>query len=527
MQILLINSLIKETENMKSNRVLALIIIGLEIIIVALLAILVFGKIGKSDSERESRKKTEKDIEKDNDADIAKTKTKDENSDDQQNELPEESSSTRILYSESYYLDNVLGILSAISECETDTEMMELLTKYCINERTKLINSTDSLFFKTGNNECARCSIQYGARADYIYDEEGNHIKTHRYYKDGFLITESNDMPLGLNYRPSYDFIEEENDKVYIRLKGSETESIVRLGEEAPNHLAEFGDNYADFDNCRSTLEYEGYSINDVETIYEDCSITTYNDPDDFAEGKIKWTYSDMEADIIKLKDGTWLLGCYKGGGDSFDIYCDERLVATISSSSMDEGGGVTFYYYEQNNDETSYDINPLYYEFLDGKIPAESKYNGSYYISENEFTTIYEDEYYSSVHFIDLDNDSELELYISDYYHYTSGTVFNIENGELIEWMVGGLLTNAPLGCDMEWAKYDDSVWFYSTIERSAWGILMEKYEGTKLVDSFELKDKLLEDGQTHEYSYRGQIISEEEFRRIHKDIFNYDYWR
>lgn len=446
-------------------------------------------------------------------------------------ELQDEVDHSHILYSDSYYISDITGILSAISECKTDNERIDFLEKYCITERTEMINAEDSLFYYSadGNNDFGNY-IEYGRTTEYTYDDDDNLLSTHSYYKDGFLVRESIDEPLQLNYQPSYDFTDENREKINIILKDwNDKEASVILGNESKGHLEQFfneDNNYTDFDNCRSELEYNGYSLEDVETVYVNCEVTSYFDADDLVNSEVKWTSSDAYGDIIKLKDGTWLFGCYEGGSNYLDIYYEERLVATVSYSEQDTSGSVTFYYYDKKAEDDSYNINPLYFDFLEGKIPAKSSYEDPYFISENPRTKVYFEDSQSGVFFIDLDNDGEFEMHILDYSTGTCGIVFNIDNGELIEWTDGGPIVNGPLYNDMNWVKYDDAAWIYSTAERSDWGILMEKYSGTDIVDSFEIMDKRLEDGETHNYLYRNQIISEEEFKNIYKEIFKHEYW-
>lgn len=442
-----------------------------------------------------------------------------------------------IIYSESYYLNNTAGLIDQLSKYDNDADRLELLKKYCITERSNLIDADDSLYYKSGDYPIDEIPfIYYGDRFDYVY-EDGTLVGKHKYYKDALYIMERQDLPLRLNYVPSYDYTEKVKEGISIDFINLDaTSNTVVLGNTSENHF----DNelYCD---CAYELNSNGYTIDDVEIVYEDCDITEYMTDEYWDQQEKSWTEQGISADIIrwdeyettanvlKMKDGNWLISWLQGagGGNSIDIFDDDkRLVASISEDVQTTMGSIVFYFYEDNTNDTDYTINPLYFDFIYGKTPAKSTEGTSYYIYENPRTHVYLEDAQSGISFIDLDNDGEFEMFVADFEAETSGTIFDVVDGELIEWMSGGPITNGPLGCDLHWVKYDDAAWIYSTAERYAWGICMEKYSGTDIVDSFEIIDKILEDGETHMYSYRDQIVSEEEFKNIYKGIFKHEYW-
>lgn len=157
-------------------------------------------------------------------------------------------------------------------------------------------------------------------------------------------------------------------------------------------------------------------------------------------------------------------------------------------------------------------DVDAILDDFIANKIPATVKETGdTFYI--NDFL---DPEYDIAVgDRLDLDNDGENELIITD---YCGGTYYDVKDGQV--WLFAQGEGTAEM---INHIEYDGAVWIVvsDTMHQGRVMYNFYKYEGAdNIVDSFNLYDEFW-DEKEHTYTYRDEIISEAEYNKIYNEIF------
>ena len=115
----------------------------------------------------------------------------------------------------------------------------------------------------------------------------------------------------------------------------------------------------------------------------------------------------------------------------------------------------------------------------------------------------------------VDLDNDGENELIITNYY---GGYYLDVRDDKVWKFAQG----EGTAGM-LHYVEYDGAIWIYhsDTTHAGRQTYYFEKYKGgDNLVDSFDLKDEYWDD-VNHVYTYRGKETTKEEYDRIFGEIF------